>query len=271
MKITLVRERQNGLRPYSMNLYGDESNYQLISVSGLDPVQAQLNMSTIVGQDGTSYVSSKLNNRNIVIMMAIQGNAEANRLQLYTYFPPKSKIRVQIVTETRNVFIDGYVEYINCNAFEKGIKAQISIICPDPWFHGTAVELEEEMTLEDNDEFYRYSITNNGDTPAPFYLSFDYQGSATGFVLTCTQAAKNAGTLDVTGGNFDDPTWIIVDTGNKTVTYNSGSIIPYLEPTSEFFYLPVGVSTVEIHIHWNGNVGGNGRSQLSFDPLYGGV
>lgn len=260
MEITLSR-KLSGMKSVSLNLFGDETNFQLISVSGLDPVHAQLNMSTVVGKDGTSYVSSKLNNRNIVILLAIQGNAESNRLELYTKFPPKSQIKVEIKTETRDVYIEGYVEYINCNAFEKGIKAQISIICPEPWF------LDSQLNLvygEDNASGIDFSVTNAGDAPAPFELAFGAYASFDGF------SVESGGESLTVAYSFTDPEEIIVNTKDKTVFLDHDDMIPFLEPDSVFPLIPVGSGTVSVALYLSTPIG-QSQSFISWRNRYGGV
>lgn len=66
--------------------------------------------------------------------MTIDGEIESNRINLYKYFPPKRNVTLYFKNETRDVFIEGMVELIECDLFTNRQIAQISIICPKPFF-----------------------------------------------------------------------------------------------------------------------------------------
>lgn len=117
-----------------LTLTQDESNYQVLSITGLNPPKAQINTSTIAGLDGSKFNSSKLENRNIVITIKINGDIEANRINLYKYFATKQWCKFYYENEHRNVYIDCYVENFECDLFVKDEIAQISLICPNPYF-----------------------------------------------------------------------------------------------------------------------------------------
>ena len=117
-----------------LTLTQDESNYQVLSITGLNPPNAQINTSTVAGLDGSKFNSSKLNNRNIVITLKINGDIEANRINLYKYFSTKEWCKFYYENEHRNVYIDCYVENFECDLFVKDEIAQISLICPNPYF-----------------------------------------------------------------------------------------------------------------------------------------
>lgn len=117
-----------------LTLTQDESNYQVLDIEGLNPPKAQINTSTIAGLDGTKFNSSKLESRNIVITVKINGDIEANRINLYKYFITKEWCKFYYENERRNVYIDCYVENFECSLFVKDEIAQISLICPNPYF-----------------------------------------------------------------------------------------------------------------------------------------
>lgn len=117
-----------------VTLTQDESNFQVLSISGLNPPNAQINTSTIAGLDGAKFNSSKLQTRNIVIKLKINGDIEANRINLYKYFATKEWCKFYYENERRNVYIDCYVETFECDFFTNNEIAQISLICPNPYF-----------------------------------------------------------------------------------------------------------------------------------------
>lgn len=109
-------------------------NYDVLEVLGTNPPVAAINTINIAGVDGSRYNSSRLEQRNIVITLNIKPPIEINRLELYRYFQVKRYIKVYYKTETRDVYIEGYVESFENNPFTILQQPQISIICPDPFW-----------------------------------------------------------------------------------------------------------------------------------------
>ena len=121
-----------------MTLTGKEPKYQIIDIQGLNPPAAQINTSTIVGMDGAVFNSSKLHTRNLVLTIKINGDVELNRLRLYSYFRTKEWCKFYYTNDSLEVTIDGYVDSVECNLFTNSETAQISIICPYPYFRSIA-------------------------------------------------------------------------------------------------------------------------------------
>lgn len=109
-------------------------NYTVYKIEGLNPPQVTINSSVNTTTDGSSINSVRLENRNIVIYMTIEGDVESNRINLYKYFPVKKRIKLYFKNYTRDIYIEGNVELIECDLFTNKQIAQISIICPKPYF-----------------------------------------------------------------------------------------------------------------------------------------
>ena len=117
-----------------LTLTQNETNYQVVSITGLNPPQAQINTTPIAGLGGAVFNSAKLDTRNIVITLKINGDIEANRQSLYNMFRTKEQCTFYFKNENRNVYIEGYVETCEVDLFSNGERMQISIICPSPYF-----------------------------------------------------------------------------------------------------------------------------------------
>jgi hypothetical protein len=134
----------------AQNKYGqqieltDNEAYTITSIVGLDPPDATINTSRNANADGSVFNSSYINDRQIIITMAINYPAEENRINLYTYFKTKMPITLYFANETRDVYINGYVQDFSCDFFAKKQVAQITIDCPKPFF--MSVE-DENITL----------------------------------------------------------------------------------------------------------------------------
>lgn len=109
-------------------------NYTVYKIEGLTPPQATINASVNTTTDGSNINSVRLGNRNIVIYTTIEGDVEANRINLYKYFPVKKTIKLYFNNGARNIYIEGTVELIECDLFTTKQVAQISIVCPKPYF-----------------------------------------------------------------------------------------------------------------------------------------
>ena len=109
-------------------------NYAVYKIEGLNPPQASINSSVNATTDGMVINSTRIENRNIVIYMTIEGDVEANRINLYKYFPVKKTVTLYFSHDSRDVYIKGVVELIECDLFSNKQVAQISIICPKPYF-----------------------------------------------------------------------------------------------------------------------------------------
>lgn len=128
---TLKFENENG---DMITLSGNEKQYQIVGIEGLNPPNGNVRRSEISDMDGTKYMSAKLEERNIVLTIRINGDVEQNRLNLYKWFRSKHWCKMYYSNASRNIYIEGYVETVECDLFVISEQMQISIICPDPYF-----------------------------------------------------------------------------------------------------------------------------------------
>lgn len=77
--------RVQNTRGEMLTLTQNEPRYQIVEIDGLNPPKANINSSTVAGMDGTQFISSKLEDRNIVITIKINGDVESNRQYLYKF------------------------------------------------------------------------------------------------------------------------------------------------------------------------------------------
>ena len=149
----------------------DFSDYYVTKVEGLTPPATTINTAKAGIIDGTFFNSASVEERNIVISLTINGDIEANRQKLYRIFPRKTACTVYFKNANRDVKIKGYVETIECDPFVKREKAQISIICPRPYFEALATlyaELAAVLAL------FEFPFAIEEDNPIPFSEATDY-------------------------------------------------------------------------------------------------
>lgn len=110
--------------------------YTITSIEGLNPPEATINTIVRPWHDGSLFNSARVENRQIIITMAINGPAEANRNALYKFFRTGQLVRLSYVNGMHDVYIDGYIQYMTVDFFGQKQIAQITLVCTDPYFHG---------------------------------------------------------------------------------------------------------------------------------------
>lgn len=128
---SLIVERENEER---LELTNQETKWQIASIEGLNPSDADITTKELANWDGSVFVDSRVESRGITIEMYINGDVETNRIELYSFFRPKEYIKLYFKTSVRNVYIIGYTEKVELNHFDKHQVMQISIQCPNPFF-----------------------------------------------------------------------------------------------------------------------------------------
>lgn len=118
----------------------EDTGLLITSVSGLGPVKASMSKSEIPTMDGTLMNNVVLEDRNIVFTIKF---FEANKEKLsveyvrhrcYKYFPLKKVVTIEVNNDHGTFKIDGYIESNDIDIFSKEEGAEISIVCPDPYF-----------------------------------------------------------------------------------------------------------------------------------------
>lgn len=134
---------------------------EVLKVTGLNPPPATIYMTDIAGSDGSQFNSSRVQPRNIVILLRVREPIEYNRQQLYQYFKSKRWCRLYYTNDNRDVYIDGYVESFENDHFTMSQQPQISIVCPNPFFKNREDNSVEFSTTTKMFEF-PFAISNEG-------------------------------------------------------------------------------------------------------------
>jgi len=161
-----------------IDLTQNQNKYQVVGIEGLNPPNAIIHQSEISGMDGTKRMSSKLETRNIVITVRINGAVERNRLNLYNFAKTKHYCKVWYKNGTRDVYIEGWVETNECSLFTDNEAMQISIICPDPYFK-CAQEIITDVSQVLGLFEFPFAFGSGGDTDEPIEFSVYIQNRIT--------------------------------------------------------------------------------------------
>lgn len=242
-----------------VHLTQNESNYQIINIGGLNPPSAQINTTKIAGMDGTRFNSASLNQRNIVFTIRLQGDIETNRLYLYSFFRSKEPCKIYYKNHSRDVYIEGYVETVECDLFTNNEIMQISVLCPNPYFKGM-----EEIITDISKTVGAFSFPFAIDPPGVAFSVLDtslvtnvlnQSESGTGviIVIDVLDAVHTIQLNNVTTGEiftleyaFVERDRIVIDTnkGNKSVILQRDAVTSNLftavKKSSVFFQLDAG-------------------------------
>lgn len=139
---TLENERGNRLE--FNELHGP---YTIEEIDGLGPAPATINTSEVGLLDGQQFNSSKVQMRTLSVAFAIEDNAAENRIAAYKVCRPKHKIRAYYVSETRNVYIDGYVQSVEVGYFDVKQVCTVTILCPYPYWQAAQAIIDEMSSV----------------------------------------------------------------------------------------------------------------------------
>ena len=271
-----------------ITLTQDECNYQVLNIEGLNPPKADIYTKAVASLDGGKFKSSKLQMRNIVLTIKINGDAEANRLHLYEYFRTGAWCKVYYSNGSRNVYIEGYCETIECPLFTVKQQMQISIVCPNPYLKSIRTiyadisksfgDFEFPFEIEEEGiEFSRYdsgrevTILNNGEIDNGIEITLTAVSGAVVNPIIYNSHTYDYLKLNLTLAEGDI---IVINTnrGNKSVKKILNAIetnmINYLESGSTWLQLKVGSNRFTYTAESNEE---NLRVEFESNLLYEGV
>lgn len=128
----------------------EESGFALVGMEGITPGKGNINTKEIATLDGGFFQNARLPARNIVLdyvfldeVDGVYRTIEEARLLFYKYFVIKKPLTLIIETDLHRYQIEGYVESNEPEIFSSMEGAQVSIICPSPYFHLADSSLNE--------------------------------------------------------------------------------------------------------------------------------
>ena len=138
--VTVVNHRGESVEMVLSN--PSTSGFIVKEMSGLGPAKAHINTSSSAFLRGSQYNSSKIESRNIVLHLTMleSPSVEDNRHKLYSLFQPAQPVELIFNTTNRKSRIAGWVESNEPDIFSERESAQISVLCPDPYFRDAAFE-----------------------------------------------------------------------------------------------------------------------------------
>jgi len=284
------------------------SGFFIVDIEGLGPPKADIITTTAPSVDGSRFNMSRTNQRNLTLTIGVLGlnnDVDGTRQSLYRYFPIKRSVRFGIKLPNRDVVIDGYVESIEAQIFNKVSHNVISLICTKPYFRkrlndviylNAAIPmfeypfqnegLDPTLIMGEIISRYSYDVNYEGDVPTGLTIQMTFAGPVEGsirlqnHVLTNffheiqTMAIDTRMVETITGGSIQngDEIFITTHVGSKRIFLKRGStyysIINALEPGTTWLTIYPGTNALV----FNAEIGNPYMSsKVLFDVLYEGV
>lgn len=256
MFVARIENTRNAILTLTQN----ESEFQLYNIEGLNPPSAQINVAKVASMDGSKFNSSKLLERNLVIYIKLRGNVEENRIRLYKFFNTKEWCKFYYKNNSRDVYIEGYVENVDITPFTNNEIMQVSILCANPFFKAIdeivddlskvtkmfkfpfSINVNEPIPFSIIDEEKITNVINNSETKTGVIIDINVLGSVSALKIVCVS----------TGDIFEikyplienDRVVINTNKGEKTIKlYRDGvetNIFTSIVKGSKFFELDIG-------------------------------
>lgn len=229
----------------------NNNNYSVSGISGLNPPVATMSTAPITTSDGSVLNNARIESRNLVFNIILNGKIESNRINLYKYFKIKQKCKIYYKNGTRDVYIEGYVDSFEDDFFVQRQEVQISVMCYQPFFKAAKdlvvdlsvilAKFEFPFDIESTgqefstiDRTYECLLTNEGETDTGLIIEM----RATGTVIN--PIIYNADTREFFGLTYTmvkgDLIIVNTNTGEKHVTLTragkESNIINYIKKDS---------------------------------------
>lgn len=252
----------------------EKSGFLITDISGLGPVNAAINTSSISSRDGVFFNSARKSSRNIVFTFKLIGTEtgktiEDVRFESYKYFPVKKNIQMIFETDTATVYTNGYIEKNEPDIFSKKETISVSVICPDPFFRAIDDQVTVFNGVSENFEFpyenevgsrmdYGYiiqytenNIAYTGSDEPGITIYMHFLATATGVAIYNTRT-KEFMKLDddritaIKGSTLSagDDLVICTSKGHKSITLTSAgeiyNLLNALTKDSSWLYLDLG-------------------------------
>lgn len=133
----------------------EESGFAIVNIDGLAPEDVQLSKTDYSFSDGTHFNQARLSSKEITISFVFQPRYELEetiefkRHELYDIFRIKDTVRLIIITDDLELYIDGYVTSNKPEIFSEMEGAEVRLDCMDPYFKSETEDVFEFNSMID--------------------------------------------------------------------------------------------------------------------------
>jgi len=253
----------------------ESSGLVIKEIDGLGSLEADISTTSMSVGDGTYATRSRVEARSITVTLiyifkpGVAHTIEDTREMLYNYVIPGAELDIQVLSDNREMYIQGFVEDVDTDMFQQSVTTSFSVLCPDPYFYDiseTAVELQ--VISSSNSDDPETFVPNDGDVECGVRIEFTNFTSESGELTFYSVGLTNiAPSIKVYGRAFmfDVSDWYdftyINDTkkfiyssviGSRGLTVDGESVL-YLLKTGDFgltgkwYQLPVGGDYLQVY------------------------
>lgn len=157
--ITVTNHKDESITMILNNPYPSE--FAIESIEGLEPEKANINSTENQVYDGASFDSAVVPIKPITINLKFlpkDGNIERVRHKCYNYFQTKKLVKLQIDTDERSTYIEGYVESNLPTIFSDSEGSAIALECMDPYFKDIS---DRSYPLVGTEGSFEFPFSNN--------------------------------------------------------------------------------------------------------------
>ena len=273
----------------------------VVGASGLGPADGTINTVNFATSDGALFNSSRIKSRDIELHLKFLGSdIEEVRHRLLRYFRVKHPITLDFITDYRHTYITGHVEKNEIDIFSNSEGADITIVCPNPFFRlrdpakgknsvrfttsTPSFEFEFQDPNSDSPTLIFGEMTSTGETiivyegdaDASTIVDIQFLGPASGVKLynTTTQTRINIDTNEIArllGSTIraGDRLSISSGVGDKYVkAYRDGNVynaLSALDKDSDWIFLTPGDNLITVRADTGID---NVSAIISFENLY---
>ena len=287
----------NEYRFIATNSYGEsidlwcDSEVAMTSLEGVS-LEADVNTMNLSGLDGSSFVSSRLPERTVSMIVQYREevlDAEKSKLRIYRIFRPKEKVTLRYISPNQDRYVEGYVTKCDTPPTTYPMVSQISVKIPDPYWHtfdnnrtllcgvSSMFEFIKDATELNSVEFGMTKnslltvIDYSGDSEAGLTVSFEIRSAVK------TLGIKNVeyNTLIKVEDDFIGGDILTVCTVPKhkavTLCRNAETIdrLIKITPESRFPMVYPGKNTIEVLI--DGGTASSVNVTAFYETLFGGI
>ena len=179
---------------------------------------------------------------------------------MYKYFKNKEWCKIYYKTESRNVFVEGYVQTFEAPQFTQKQVAQIAILCPDPYFKDLdeivtsiskvikrftfpfAINIDEPIPFSDLDIEKVTNVINDSESDTGLIINVTFLGTVNKLEIRNTDNGKNL----IIEYQFKENDKLVINCnkGKKSVILTREAVeynlIPQIKGKPTFFQLGIG-------------------------------
>lgn len=128
----------------------DMGDYLFSDIDGISAPDATINYESTAGYDGSTFINSNIQKRNIVLTVQLAGDPSSCKREIYKVFQIKRQGMLRLRSDGWDVKIPCYTEKIDIPPTKTPLTATISLLCLSPYWQAISETVEDIKNVKDN-------------------------------------------------------------------------------------------------------------------------